>query len=152
MNGIRPGIRIVCLAIGFPLLAGCGGSDTQRVQGTVTFKGQPLPAGKIYFYPDGSQGNTGTAGFAEIVNGKFDTAADGGNGTVSGAARVTIEGYDPTPPTPRKGERIEPGTMTILFPRWETTITIGEKPEITIDVPAEAATPKAPARRGSGAV
>ncbi|MCZ2342669.1 MAG: hypothetical protein LC104_12895 [Bacteroidales bacterium] len=128
------------LAIGLLFLVGCGGDGTQQVKGTVTFNGKPLPGGKIYFFPDSSQGNSGTAGYADIVDGKFDTATNGGSGTMHGPTRVAIEGFDPStpPPAPKKGEFVEAGTVTVLFPRWETTIDIGTQPEITIDVPLEA--------------
>lgn len=136
--------RILAAALGCMLgctfLVGCGGDDTHQVKGTVTFNGKPLPGGKIYFFPDSTKGNSGQAGFADIVDGKFDTANLGGSGTMRGPTRVAIEGFDPSapPPAPKKGEFVEAGTMTLLFPRWETTIDIGAEPEITIDVPLEA--------------
>lgn len=40
----------VCLAAGLTVaLAGCGGSSKATVSGTVTYKGEPLPAGMIAF-------------------------------------------------------------------------------------------------------
>jgi len=76
-----------CLALG------CG-SKLHHVSGTVTFKGKPVPQGKIYFSPDGSKGNKGAAGFADIKDGAYDTKAKGGQGTIGGPVIVTIQGSD----------------------------------------------------------
>jgi hypothetical protein len=86
----------VCLAL---LCAGCGSSDETNpfeVSGTVTFNGQPVPAGVVLFTPDGAKGNHGATGFAKIKAGKFDTR-DEGRGTVGGAHVVTINGFDGNP-------------------------------------------------------
>jgi hypothetical protein len=80
-----------CLALA---CAGCGDSKGNRVAGTVTFKGNPVPAGKIYFNPDASKRNSGQAGFADIKNGRYDTAQRGAQGVVGGPTVVHIEGFD----------------------------------------------------------
>jgi hypothetical protein len=77
------------------LALGCGGEKTYRVSGKVTFKGQPLPAGRIYFTPDQKKGNKGATGYADIKDGAYDTSATGGRGVIAGATTVKIEGYDP---------------------------------------------------------
>ena len=60
------------------LAFGCGDDKTARVSGKVTFNGRPVPAGKIYFMPDGEQGNTGSTGYADIKDGEYDTGSSGG--------------------------------------------------------------------------
>ena len=45
-------ISLLVLAVA---AAGCGGDGANRVSGKVTFNGKPLPAGKIYFTPDGAK-------------------------------------------------------------------------------------------------
>lgn len=93
--------RLFLLAFGLagvPFLVGCGGepSDAVRLSGEVTFKGQPVPEGMIYFDPKG----TGTQGFAKISDGKYDTRSDGRPAPL-GAVTVRIEGFtDSEPPTP----------------------------------------------------
>src|SRR5690349_15492401 len=77
-------------------LAGCGGVNTVHVSGKVTFQGKPVPAGKIYFIPDGTKGNTGTTGYADIKNGEYNTASTGGGGVSPGAVKVKIDGFDPS--------------------------------------------------------
>lgn len=78
-------------------MVGCGdgaaGVPRYDVAGTVTFNGQPVPQGTIQFRPDASQGNSGPAGDAEIVDGRYDTASVG-NGTVGGPHEVIITGFD----------------------------------------------------------
>ncbi len=76
---------------------GCGGSgDTTKrfdLSGTVTFDGKPVASGTILLEPDAGKGNRGPAGFAKIVDGKFDTAL-GGKGTVGGPHVARISGFD----------------------------------------------------------
>lgn len=79
------------------LACGCSGPATEGpdrfpLSGTVTYKGAPLPAGKIYFEPDGKKDNSGPMVTAEIKDGKYETPA--GKGTVGGAHVVRIDGYD----------------------------------------------------------
>ena len=49
--------RLVLLSLGALALValGCGDGKGYRLTGKVTFKGQPIPVGKIYFNPDGSK-------------------------------------------------------------------------------------------------
>lgn len=63
-------------------LGGCSKSTVDRVDawGKVTWKGQPIPRGVIYFGPDGGKGNTGPQGYALIVDGLFDTRKASGKG------------------------------------------------------------------------
>ena len=79
-------------------LAGCGRSGPPRYElsGTVTYGGQPLPAGVIFFDPDVRQGNDGPQGFAHIQDGRYDTRQKG-KGQVGGPHRVRIFGFDGHP-------------------------------------------------------
>ena len=87
--------------VAFCFLIGCGGQG--HVTGTVTHNGEPVPFGTIVFQPDESQGNSGPAVTAEIINGKYDTSKSGGGGVSYGAVTVTIEGYDGVPGGAKKG-------------------------------------------------
>jgi len=123
------------------LFMGCGSeraSDTYHVSGSVNFDGEPIPAGQIRFVPDGSQGNSGPAGYAQIKDGKYDTSAEGGKGHPGGALIVHIDGYDPNAETieAEGGEEIsEP-----LFPTYQTTVELPkEESSKDFNVPAEAA-------------
>ncbi len=93
MNRLSPAI-LICAATLFSTQLGCGPEDPRgkHVRGSVTFKGAPVPAGDIQFLP--KPGNTGPAGSAKIIDGKFDTAAVGGKGTVGGPHQVIINGFD----------------------------------------------------------
>ena len=81
------------------IVVGCGSSDPRSidVSGIVTIKGKPIKAGRISFYPDNINGNRGPAGTAGIQNGKFDTTAAGGKGTIGGPHRVLIENFVNSP-------------------------------------------------------
>ena len=65
------------------------------LSGTVTFGGEPVPAGEIYFRPDSKQGNSGPAAFAVIHQGRYQTPP--GKGVVGGPHIVEIIGYDQPP-------------------------------------------------------
>lgn len=120
-----------CFAIG------CGGNKGYRVSGKVTFKGLPIPSGKIYFIPDSSKGNKGPTGYADIKDGAYDTDAPGGNGSIGGPMIVKIEGIDNSGPA-----RADPSgeiTARSLFPPYEVKMDLPK--EVTtkdIDVPADA--------------
>lgn len=126
---------------------GCGGDGTHRVSGTVTFKGQPVPVGKIYFTPDGSKGNSGPSGYADIKDGKYDTGAAGGHGSVAGAVLISIEAFDPAakPDKDKVDKSDTSGEVLIksLFPRYEVAADMPKGASTKdIDVPAGAATAK----------
>ena len=121
------------------LFVGCGEAGNQ-VSGAVTFDGKPVPAGKVYFIPDESKGNSGAPGYANIVDGKYDTSAAGGRGAPPGAVKIVVEGNDPSA-VPAGSS---PDVITKpLFAGYETTADIAEG-ETThdIDVPLEAGKPK----------
>lgn len=87
-------VGLLCLAL-ITTVAGCYGQEgppRQRVSGTVTYRGQPVPIGVIQFAPDGSQGNIGAPGFAEIKDGAFDTDLSG-KGVIGGPHILTIEAF-----------------------------------------------------------
>lgn len=122
-----------CLALG------CGGDKTSRVSGKVTFKGQPVPAGKVFFIPDAAKGNKGTTGYADIKDGAYDTGAAGGQGSVAGPVSIVVEGIDPAGPD--KGEKSEDVTTKALFPKYEIKFEMpagGTTKDIDVPTPAEA--------------
>jgi len=144
-----------------PVLAlfalGCGGdSTTYRVKGKVTFKGVPVPAGKIYFMPDSSKGNMGPTGFADIVNGEYDTGAKDSRNPPSGPVIIALEGFDPNSPPdkPKKGEEVsEEAKFKVLFPRYEISAELPKSNSTKdIEVPAEASKGMAPPKPGPGTV
>lgn len=102
------------------------------VQGTVTFKGQPVPAGRVYFNPDFSKGNDGPQGFADIKDGQFDTR-QGGQGHCGGPMVIRIEGFD--------GKSSDPKSVgKPLFVAFEIKRDLPRKTSTQIlEVPASAA-------------
>ena len=96
--------------------AGCGGEEKlYDVSGTVTWGGQPIPKGQIFFDPDASKGTAGTQGFATVENGKFDTKVPlKGRGLKSGHYTVRVSGFDGKP-------GMEAPFGEGLFPEYTTT-------------------------------
>lgn len=124
------------------LTAGCGDDGTHRVSGTVTFKGQPVPVGKIYFTPDATKGGRGPSGYADIKDGKYDTASTGGRGSIAGAVIISVEGFDPAA-KPGKADASSEVLFKSLFPRYEIQTDMPASSSTKdIDVPADAATAK----------
>ncbi len=127
-------------------LVGCGDDapDTYNVSGNVTFDGKPIPAGTIRFVPDGAKKNSGPPGYARIVDGKYDTSAEGGKGHVGGPMIVHIDGHDPNgegSTDEETGEKV----MTSLFPGYQTTADLPKEASTKdFNVPAEAAEVKTP--------
>ncbi len=80
----------VLVLLGFVALVGCSQEEKlYRVSGVVTFGGKPIPKGLIFFDPQAD----GPQGFANIVNGKYDTAQQG-KGVRGGAYDVRVNGFD----------------------------------------------------------
>ncbi len=73
-------------------LVGCSPEDKlYDVSGTVTFQGKPVPKGLIHFDPEGS----GPQGYANIEDGKFNTATAGqGKGIRGGKYTIRVNGFD----------------------------------------------------------
>lgn len=85
---------MVVMLIG-TLFLGCQtGPRIYHVKGTVTYKGEPLPAGTIFFDPDIGKQNDGPQGYAFITDGVYDTAGKGGRGVIGMAYIVRIHGFD----------------------------------------------------------
>jgi hypothetical protein len=125
------------------LAFGCGDTGTHHVSGKVTFQGKDVPTGMIYFMPDGSKGNSGPTGFAEIKDGQYDTSSGNGRGAPPGPIIIAIEGFDPSAPPdkPKTEEEVSAeATVKVLFPRYELAFDMPTE-SITkdIDVPPEAA-------------
>jgi hypothetical protein len=99
---------------------GCGsrsrGPRRYDISGAVTFRGEPVPSGVIYFEPDASQGNRGPVSVVPIVVGRYDTVAHKCPGPLEGPAVVRIVGY----PDAKPGQEVVPP----LFPEYRTTAVV----------------------------
>ena len=132
-----------CSAVLFIALTGFSGCSSRQagpqrfaVAGRITFDGKPVPAGRISLEPDTAAGNSGPAGYGNIVAGRFTTYPR--MGAVSGPQIVRISGFDGI----ASGEMVEGKE---LFPEYTTTVELPAK-AATIDfqVPKVAAKPPKP--------
>lgn len=82
---VIPTLLLVCAL-------GCSGGKipTYRFDGTVTYNGQPIPAGAVIMTP--SKGNKGPEVHLSVDDGKFDSVLPA-NGPVAGSHRIRIAGY-----------------------------------------------------------
>jgi hypothetical protein len=73
---------------------GCSqGPVLTEVSGTVTFKGQPIPAGDVSFTPDVSISG-GQLKMYMVKDGKYDSRENPGDGLLPGKYKIRINGYD----------------------------------------------------------
>jgi hypothetical protein len=95
-----------------------------RVSGAVTFDGKPVAKGLIFFDPK----KDGPQGFANILNGKYDTA-DHGKGIRGGTYDVRVNGFDGK-------EANEAPFGQALFPEYTGTKDLPEQDSTyDLDVP-----------------
>lgn len=109
------------------VLASCGeGLNRQRIQGTVTFQGEPVEFGAI-FEPTESVGKTAPTVYLSIRDGKYDT---GDKGPVRGKYRVVVGGTDVSKP-----KVVENGTIRVpqLFKDYTFEVDI-PPPNNTLDI------------------
>ena len=114
----------LCLLLG---ALGCGGAADDgppryQLSGTVTYAGQPVPAGDINLVPDFEQNNAGPGTFCMIQNGKFSTPA--GKGVVGGPYILTISGYRSTDTDAENNQLFDSYDYKIDLPQSNHTVTI----------------------------
>ncbi len=127
-------VALLSLALGVAMVGvwGCGGPTgppRYEVSGTVTYAGEPVPAGEVVFEPDPSKGNSGPQCRATINNGEYCTPSS--SGSVPGAVIVRVLGYD--------GKANPESQMGMqLFPVYETTMELPAEATAgqNIDIPA----------------
>lgn len=127
MSACRNGLLLLAAAV-----VGCGGQSgppRYEISGTVTYSGQPTPAGQVTFAPDSSRQNRGPGGYGKIINGKYTTVLN--RGAVGGPHRVTITGYNAEPGTVSDSE------LKQLHPVFETTVDLPRESCVqNFDVPS----------------
>lgn len=76
-------------------LLGCGPGKPAltEISGTITFKGEPIPAGDISFTPDVSISN-GELRMYMVKDGKFNSEETPESGLLPGKYKVRVNGYD----------------------------------------------------------
>ncbi len=128
----RPGYLAVCLIpLAIACVLGCGqeGPQRDRLSGTVTLQGKPVPEGNIAFEP--VEGEVG-GGYAFISEGKYDTSG-GGRGHLGGEHRVRIVGYTGELADPSNPDSGSPP----LFDAYETTMELpADSTTMDFEVPA----------------
>jgi hypothetical protein len=124
-------LGILAILFGAIGLAGCAQEEKlYDVSGTVTYDGQPIPKGLIFFDPDVTKGGNGPQGFANIWDGKF-TTADKGKGIRGGAYVIRVNGFDGK-------EAPEAPFGKFLFPEYtESRELPKEKSELKLDIPKQ---------------
>jgi hypothetical protein len=133
-------LSTLLLLLSWVTFVGCGKDGPSRldVWGAITWKGQPVPSGVIFFEPNTTKGNKGPQGFALIKEGKFDTRYERSKGCMAGPHVATIQGGD------GQGKTSGRPYGRSLFASYNVEIDIPpDGGEINIEVPASV--PPAPA-------
>jgi hypothetical protein len=126
MRLVPPSAAVWLAILGLASLLGCGPQEEKlhRVSGSVTFGGKPIPKGLIFFDPT----TDGPQGFANIVEGKYDTAEQGG-GVRGGTYNVRVNGFTGV-------EAPEAPFGQALFPEYNGTTELpAEDSTYNLDIP-----------------
>lgn len=129
-----------CVWVAIPcLLTGCGdgGPPRYHISGTITFDGQPVPAGAISFIPVGETEVPRGPGFCRFTAGHYESRS--GQSPGSGSYRVLIDGYDGVAFEVKLGEEIEEHPMgKPIFPTHLVEVDLPAEPGgvFDFDVPA----------------
>jgi len=129
----------VCLAVAALVATGCGRGDNldrHPIRGTVTYKGQPVQEGAIFFQPTADIGQLAPTIYLKVVNGKYEVSAD--EGPVAGKYEAVVAAADKS----KEIDDGEGGKMNPqLFPDYRTEVTIpAPNDTFDLDVP-EGGTP-----------
>src|SRR4051794_15130241 len=85
-------------ACSLALGVGCSsdnGLNLARVRGKVTFKGEPVKKGTVFFYPDRSKGTVGPSAVGGITDGTYIASTEyGDDGVIVGSHKVGLSGVD----------------------------------------------------------
>jgi hypothetical protein len=88
----------VLAACPLALSVGCSsgnGLNLARVQGKVTFKGEPVKKGTVFFFPDGSKGTVGPSAVGGITGGSYIASTEyGGDGVIVGTHKIGLSGLE----------------------------------------------------------
>jgi hypothetical protein len=88
----------VLAACALALSVGCSsgnGLDLARVRGRVTFKGEPVHKGTVFFFPDASKGTVGPSAVGGITDGSYVASTEyGGDGVIIGSHKIGLSGLD----------------------------------------------------------
>ncbi|QDT96355.1 hypothetical protein [Gimesia aquarii] len=123
MRGPTFGLQLICYTILLLIITGCGGTSDApqqvKVEGTVTFDGEPLSTGSIVFDPSDGKGGSSAGG---IENGKFQFDSQ------LGKKKVLISA---TRETGEKDQYDEPVTESYIPKQYnsETTLIAEVKPD-----------------------
>jgi hypothetical protein len=115
----------LAFVLGLVAWAGCTSEEKlYRVSGVVTHEGKPIAKGVIHFDPKAG----GSPGFANIVEGKYDTARQG-KGVRGGSYDIRVNGFDGK-------EANEAPFGQALFPEFTGTQDLPKQDSIyDLDVP-----------------
>jgi len=131
---VRCGLALTLLVAA--ISGGCGNGDRfQRtiVTGTITYDGQPIPKGAIWFVPTESVGNQAPTGFARIEDGRF--ATERAKSPITGRYTIKVTGFDGAEPTAaEKAELLSSDFLGhAIFPEYVQEAEIAAD-EMTLDL------------------
>jgi hypothetical protein len=97
-------LRLLALpvAVALALSVGCSsnnGLTLAKVRGKVTYKGEPVKKGTVFFMPDDSKGTVGPPAVGSITSdGSYVMSTESsGDGVIVGSHKIGITGVDDTP-------------------------------------------------------
>jgi hypothetical protein len=99
-RSLRVRCHAVLLVAALTTLSACGpgnGLNLVKVSGKVTYKGEPVKNGTVFFKPDEAKGTVGPAAVGSIIsNGTYVMSTESaGDGAIVGNHKVGITGVEP---------------------------------------------------------
>lgn len=123
------GVGAMLSAMVIGTIVGCGRSGVARyaVEGTVTFRGEPVMDGTVEFEPDADAGNSGPAAYGSIQDGRYTIPRSKGH--VGGAYLIRTSGYEvslgPAAGGPPPKTLFRDHVTRAELPKANTTLDIG---------------------------
>jgi hypothetical protein len=129
---IRSPVRWIAAWLLWGMVAGCGGGpedafERQKVEGTVTLNGQPLPYGEIFFKGTADEAGQAPQAFLPIRNGKFASAHGVRPGIGANDVMITVFSADPDQVDANGKDAPVEGT-------WSGQVQIADKEPLAFDL------------------
>ena len=122
-NSIKTYSLLFAFLASLSLITGCSNDGKTKLQGEVTYGGEPVAIGTITFTPKAE----GYRAVQTITDGKFEIPEK--FGVQPGEYNVAVEGYEEIP------EDDPDQVAKKAFPDYYTTITVEPDKPIVVDVP-----------------
>ena len=123
-------LLVMFAASTFSVLVGCGydnGLNLARVRGKVTYKGEPVKNGTVFFLPDEAKGTVGPSAVGSLRDdGTYVASTDyAGDGVIVGSHKIGLTGL----------ESVTAGNAAVVDPGKDPVGSLQEKAKAASEAP-----------------